>query len=390
MKPCHMPFALIVLGLALVGCATKTEQASSNGSQMKTSGITVSPYGILPDGREVMEYTMTNTAGMTMKVINYGGIVTSLIAPDADGKLQDIVLGFDSLDQYVANNPYFGCLIGRYGNRIANGAFTLEGTTYTLAKNNGQNHLHGGSKGFDKVFWHIEEYESPDGPALRLTYHSADMEEGYPGNLDVEVIYVLTDRNEWKIQYKATTDKKTIVNLTQHTYFNLSGDTRSDILNHELQMNAEGFIPVDETLIPSGEIQSVEGTPFDFRLPFAIGDRIDHDHVQIQRGGGYDHCWVLNGENGSMKHAATLTDPSSGRIVKVYTTEPGIQFYSGNFLDGSLTGKYETVYARRYGLCLETQHFPDSPNRPDFPAVVLNPGEVYQTETIYSFSVVAE
>ncbi len=355
-------------------------------SANEMQGIKVAPYGVLPDGREVNAYTLTNANGMALTVINYGGIVTSLMAPDKNGKVEDVVLGFDSLSQYVKNNPYFGCLIGRFGNRIAKGKFSLDGRDYTLAQNNGANHLHGGVRGFDKMFWNIEEHDSPDGPAVRLTYQSKDMEEGYPGNLDVEVIYVLTDDNAWKVHYKATTDAKTIVNLTQHTYFNLTGNTKRDILQHELLLNADRYIPVDETLIPTGALAAVEGTPFDFRSATVIGKGIDDPHVQVQRGGGFDHCWVLNDADTGLTHAATLRDPSSGRVLRVQTTEPGVQFYSGNFLDGTLTGKYNTVYAYRYGLCLETQHFPDSPNRPDFPSVVLNPGEVFESTTVFSFA----
>ena len=383
--------AIITLGalaLLALNCATKTDQQTmADSAEAKTSGkVRVSAYGNLPDGKAVSEFTLVNSQGMTMKVINYGGIVTSLTAPDRNGELADVVLGYDSLAQYVANNPYFGCLVGRYGNRIANGKFSLEGKEYSLAQNNDGNHLHGGNKGFDKVFWNIEEFASSEGPALRLTYRSPDMEEGYPGNLDVEVIYILTDKNEWKIRYRATSDKKTIVNLTQHTYFNLSGNTKADILNHELHLKADRFIPVDRTLIPTGEIASVAGTPFDFKTPTQIGARIDKDHPQLVFGRGYDHCWVLQDGGDSLKLAATLHDPSTGRVVTTYTTEPGIQFYSGNFLDGTITGKFNTVYQKRYGLCLETEHFPDSPNQKNFPSVELDPGEEYITETVYAFS----
>lgn len=350
-----------------------------------TYTIAHEPFGTLPDGREVLQYTLKNASGITMKVINYGGIVTSLLVPDKDGNFEDIVLGFDSLSQYVENNPYFGCLIGRYGNRIAGGKFSLDGTEYTLGRNNDQNHLHGGENGFHTVFWNIVAHDSPEGPALKLTYVSGDMEEGYPGTLSVEVIYILTDSNEWKIHYRATTDKKTIVNLTQHSYFNLSGNTRRDILGHELMINADRFVPVDATLIPTGELAAVEATPFDFTKMKPVGKDIEQDHPQLQTGGGFDHCWVLNESDELLTHAATVRDPVSRRQLDVYTTEPGIQFYSGNFLDGSLTGKYKTVYAQRYGLCLETQHFPDSPNQEHFPSVVLNPGEVYETTTVYAF-----
>lgn len=385
-------FPAITIGAALAlltfNCATKTDQQTmADSEQAQTTGkIRVSDYGNLPDGRPVSEFTLVNSQGMTMKVINYGGIVTTLTAPDRNGKFEDVVLGYDSLAQYVEDNPYFGCLVGRYGNRIANGKFLLEGKTYSLAQNNDANHLHGGNKGFDKVFWNIEEFASPEGPALRLTYLSPDMEEGYPGNLNVEVIYILTDKNEWKIRYRATSDKKTVVNLTQHTYFNLSGNTKTDILQHELYLNADRFIPVNKDLIPTGEILPVAGTPLDFKTPRVIGARIDKDHPQLAFGRGYDHCWVLQNDGDSLTLAATLHDPSTGRVMSTYTTEPGIQFYSGNFLDGSIRGKFNTVYQKRYGLCLETEHFPDSPNQKNFPSVELKPGEVYHTETVYAFS----
>jgi aldose 1-epimerase len=348
--------------------------------------VSVAPFGSMPDGTSISQYTLTNSKGMTMKVINYGGIITHLMAPDKNGTFEDVVLGHDSLSGYLKSNPYFGALIGRYGNRIGNGKFTLDGKTYTLAQNNGPNNLHGGPNGFDKRVWTIEEYPVDNGTALKLSYLSKDLEEGYPGNLQAEVIYHLTDSNELKINYRATTDKKTVVNLTQHTYFNLSGNTKSDILSHELFINADKFVPVDKTLIPTGELKPVSETPFDFKTPVAIGSRIEKDDQQLKFGTGYDHCWVLNRKTDSLELAATLHDPATGRVMSVYTTEPGIQFYSGNFLNGSITGKYNTVYNQRYGLCLETEHFPDSPNKKNFPPVVLNPGEVYTTQTVYAFS----
>lgn len=380
----NYPFVMfLAVVLVVAGCSQKTGQSE----QQTTGGIEKTPFGKLPDGREVVLYTLSNTLGMTMKVMNYGGIIVSLTAPDKNGNYEDIVLGYDSLPGYLKDSPYFGALIGRYGNRIAKGRFTLDGMGYQLAQNNLGNHLHGGLKGFDKVLWDIEPYPVKDGVAIKLTYTSNDMEEGYPGTLRAEVIYTLTSQNALKINYTATTDKKTIVNLTQHTYFNLSGNGKRDILQHELMLDADSFLPVDETLIPTGELRKVEGTPFDFRKPVAIGLRIGQNDEQLRIGGGYDHCWVLNGRGDSPRKVATLYDPVSGRLMMVYTTQPGIQFYSGNFLDGSITGKNNVIYNKHYGLCLETQHYPDSPNIPDFPTVVLNPGEVYSTETVYAFSV---
>lgn len=340
-------------------------------------------FGTLPDGRDVFRHVISNANGVEVHVINYGGIITHLKAPDRNGNIEDIVLGFDSLDGYLQQPPYFGAIVGRYGNRIANGKFTIDGKEFTLAQNNNGQHLHGGLTGFDKVFWNIERLDSAKGNGLRLTYRSKDMEEGYPGNLDIAVDYVLTDDNELKIDYSATTDKPTVVNLTQHTYFNLSGGRR-DILDHILEIPADRYIPVTDVLIPTGELAPVKGTPFDFTSPTTVGQRISADHKQLKIAGGYDHCWVLNGGDG-MKPAGTLYDSITGRTVEVRTTEPGIQFYSGNFLDGSITGKKGVVYKHRYGLCLETEHFPDSPNQPQFPSVLLTPGETYSTQTIYKF-----
>lgn len=381
---------IFTMASILISCGPKAEQQSTADSTMVKPSAAISsiPFGNMPDGREVKLFTLSNAGGMTMKVINYGGIIVSLTARDKQGVLEDVVLGYDSLSQYGKDNPYFGALIGRYGNRIAKGKFAIDGVSYQLAGNNNGNHLHGGVKGFDKIFWNIEPLDTAAGQALQLTYTSKDGEEGYPGNLAVEVIYILTDKNELKINYKATTDKKTIVNLTQHTYFNLSGNAKTDVLSHELMLNADQYIPVDKTLIPSNGLQDVSGTPFDFKTLTGIGTRINNKDQQLQFGEGYDHCWALNNPPGKDPAlAATLYDPASGRIMNVHTTEPGIQFYSGNFLDGSNTGKNGIVYKHRYGLCLETQKFPDSPNRPEFPSVVLSPGEVYSTQTIYAFSV---
>jgi aldose 1-epimerase len=344
-------------------------------------------FGKMSDGTAVDLYTLKNKNGMEAKITNYGGIVVSITVPDRHGKFGDVALGYDSLSSYIANNPFFGCLVGRYGNRIAKGKFKLDGVEYKLAVNNAPNHLHGGIKGFDKVVWKAEPVSEKNGVGLKLSYLSKDGEEGYPGNLNVTVQYTLTDSNALKIDYTATTDKPTLCNLTNHSYFNLSAGASKDILGHELTVLADRFTPVDKTLIPTGELKSVEGTPFDFRKPTRIGDRINDKDRQIQFGGGYDHNFVLNGEAGTLRLAAVASDSLSGRTMEVYTTEPGIQLYTGNFLDGTITGKSGIVYTKRYGFCLETQHFPDSPNRPKFPSTVLRPGETYRTTTVYKFRV---
>lgn len=379
--------AAALLGLA--SCGKKAEPAAPAEDSVTVADVKVTKdsFGKLADGTEVFRYTLKNANGIEMQVINYGGIVTALKAPDKNGVLEDIVLGYDSLSSYIKETPYFGAIVGRYGNRIAKGKFTIDGVTYDkLAKNNNGQHLHGGVKGFDKVFWNIEPIASSDGAAIKLTYLSKDGEEGYPGNLNIEVTYTLTDSNEWQIRYKATTDKKTIVNLTQHTYFNLSGNGKRDILGHELYLKSDQFVPVDKVLIPTGKLELVKGTPFDFNAATAVGARIKESHPQLKNGyDGYDHCWVLSSTD-SVKLAGSLVDPTSGRMLEIYTTEPGIQFYSGNFLDGSLTGKGGVVYKRNYGLCLETEHFPDSPNQPSFSSVLLAPGETYETYTAYRFS----
>ncbi len=354
----------------------------------KKTGITMNidkqAFGKTADGIPVDLYTLTNTNGVEATITNYGGIVVSFMAPDRNGKLEDVVLGYDTLQEYINNNPYFGAIIGRYGNRIAHGTFTLDGVEYTLVQNNGENHLHGGIKGFDKIVWQAEPFKDNDGVGIKLTYLSKDGEEGYPGNLSVTVVYILTNNNELKIDYTATTDKVTVVNLTNHSYFNLAGS--GDILEHELMINADWFTPVDEGLIPIGELRSVTGTPMDFTQPTAIGARIEQDTEQLRFGGGYDHNWVLNSGDGSLTLAGSVYEPTTGRILEVHTTEPGLQFYSGNFLDGTNTGKGGNVYEHRYGFCLETQHFPDSPNKPNFPSTVLNPDEKYATTTIYKFT----
>ncbi|HEU5235520.1 MAG TPA: aldose epimerase family protein, partial [Pyrinomonadaceae bacterium] len=324
------------------------------------SGQTVKKdnFGKTNDGQIVDIYTLTNKNGLEAKITNFGGIITSLKVPDRQGKIEDVVLGFDNLDGYLKGHPYFGALIGRYGNRIAKGRFTLNGVEYKLAVNNGENHLHGGIKGFDKVVWNAKPLKVPNGAALQLTYLSKDGEEGYPGNLSVKVIYTLTNTNDLKIEYWASTDKDTVVNLTSHSYFNFAGQGNGDILNHQLLISARRFTPTDAGSIPTGELKNVNSTPFDFTSSFQIGARINEDDQQLKFGKGYDHNFVLNGRIGTLRQAAVVYEPNSGRLMEIWTTEPGIQFYSGNFLDGTITGKEGKVYQQRYGFCLETQHFP--------------------------------
>lgn len=346
------------------------------------------PFGVTPDGQQVSIYTITNDNGVEARVIDLGGIIVSLKVPDRNGDLDDVVLGFDSLEGYVDEHPYFGAIIGRYGNRIANGQFTIDGDTYQLPVNNGPNSLHGGLRGFDKVVWDAEPFENEQGRGLILSYTSADGEEGYPGNLQTRVTYTLTNDDELIFDYHAVTDKATPVNLTQHSYFNLAGDGSGDVLDHQVMLNASTITAVDSTLIPTGELRPVEGTPFDFREPIAIGARIEADDEQLRFAGGYDHNFVIDRTAGeSLALAARVYEPTSGRTLEVLTTEPGVQFYTGNFLDGSLTGKEGVVYETRTGFCLETQHFPDSPNQPSFPSTILRPGEEYQSTTVFRFGV---
>jgi len=374
----------VMLGAA--GCRRDEPQPPAPpAAAPKGPTVTSERFGTMPDGTAVDIYTLRNANGVEVRAISYGGIITSLKAPDRAGALADIVMGFDTLDGYLAGHPYFGAIIGRYGNRIGKAQFTLEGKTYPLAKNNGPNHLHGGMKGFDKVVWTIGRAEGAN--AITFTRTSPDGEEGYPGNLKVAVTYTLTDANELVVDYHATTDKATPVNLTQHSYFNLAGDGSGDILGHELTINADRYTPVDDTLIPTGELAPVEGTPFDFRKPMAIGARINANHPQLVAGRGYDHNWVLNRSGGGQQFAARVLEPKSGRTLEITTEEPGIQFYAGNFLDGSLKGKAGRVYAHRTGFCLETQHYPDSPNKPDFPTTILKPGQEYKTRTVFKFGV---
>lgn len=347
--------------------------------------ISKAPFGKTKDGKNVEIYTLTNSRGSEAKIITYGGTVVSLKVPDKQGKLGDVVLGFDSIAVYEKHSAFFGALIGRYGNRIAKGKFSLDGRTYSLATNNAENHLHGGIRGFDKVVWTAKPSTDARGANLEMTYLSVDSEEGYPGNLSIKVVYTLTEDDQLKIVYSATTDKPTVVNLTHHSYFNLAGT--GDILDHRLLLNADRYTPTDKGSIPTGVLAQVAGTPFDFTKETAIGARIGQDDEQLKFGRGYDHNWVLARKGNGVELAARVYEPTSGRVMNVLTTEPGIQFYSGNFLDGSIPGKGGISYPFRSGFCLETQHFPDSPNHSNFPSTVLRPGQKYAQTTIYAFSV---
>ena len=366
---------LSVCIIFLTGCERSTE--------MK---VNKELFGEL-DGKPVDIYTLTNSNHIEIKITNYGGIVTSVKVPDKNGKLDDVVLGFNNLEDYKKKSPYFGCIAGRYANRIGNAEFVIDGEKFTLAKNNGENTLHGGLKGFDKVLWDAEPVTGKDFQSLKLTYLSRDGEEGFPGNLNVTVTYTLTDDNSFRIDYMASTDKATVINLTNHTYWNLAGEGSGDVLKHELMINADYFTPTDHGSIPTGELRPVENTPLDFRKSRAIGDGVDSDYEQVKLCRGYDHNFVINpDEDNEMKLAATIYEPAGGRYMEIYTTEPGVQFYSANFLFG-VTGKSGKAYAPRGAFCLETQHFPDSPNKPEFPSVVLRPGETYKSTTLHKFSV---
>ena len=365
--------SLTIGGLALAQAAAKHK-----------AGVQEKPYGT-QDGRPVTLYTLTNANGVEVDTMNYGGIILSIRVPDRKGQFADVVLGHETLEGYIPNPPYIGAIVGRYANRNANGTFTLDGKTYTLPKNDGPNTLHGGTdKTFNKVVWDGEPMKGKAGVAY--TYLSKDGDDGFPGNLKVRVTYTLTNSNELVIDYEATTDKTTAINLSQHSYFNLAGEGTGDILYHELMLNADRFTPVDKNLIPTGELRPVKGTPMDFTTATKIGARIDDNYEQLVLGHGYDHNWVINRKGDELTLAARVYEPTSGRILEVSTTQPGVQFYTGNFLDGTVTGKQGHVYKRRYGLCLETQHFPDSPNHPDFPSTILKPGETFKSKTVFKFS----
>lgn len=368
---------------------TSDQKKTSKNSEVKLKNeIKKTHFGQLPDGQNVDLFTLSNANGMEAKITNYGGIIVSLNVPDRSGENADVVLGFDSFEQYLEPHPYFGAIIGRYGNRIANAQFSINGDTYTLAQNNGKNSLHGGIEGFDKKVWDAETNVSDEKAQLILRHTSPDGDEGFPGNLEMEVTYSLNSNNELWMEYKATSDKPTVVNMTNHAYFNLTGNGANDVLTHEAILHADTFLPIDENIIPTGELRPVDNTPFDFRSVKSIGADIK-DEV-LKETNGFDHCWVLkNGKaNGNGLHqAAKVLEPNSGRVLEVLTTEPGMQFYTGNFLDGELKGKKGSVYDQYSGFCLETQHYPDSPNKPEFPSTLLKPGETYETTTVYKFSV---
>jgi len=369
-------FCLLALLLSV------TAEAGAGGPK---PGIKRSTFGKMSDGQTIDFYTLTNKNGVQVGIINYGGRVVSIRVPDRQGQMADVVLGFDNGDGYLGANPYFGAIVGRYANRIAKASFTLDGVEYKMAQNDGPNSLHGGVKGFDKVLWKAVELAKQNS-GLELTYLSKNGEEGYPGNLSVKVTYTLSDDNELWVDYRATTDKDTVLNLSNHSYFNLAGEGNGDILQHQMMIAASRFTPVDATLIPTGELRNVEGTPFDFRQPTAIGARIDGDDEQLKLGRGYDHNFVLDRKGAGLALAARVVEPKSGRVLEVKTDQPGIQFYTGNFLDGTVHGKGGKVYGHRFAFCLETQHFPDSPNHPSFPSTELKPGETYHHLTVFRFS----
>jgi aldose 1-epimerase len=365
--------------------ASTTEVADAASTAVKAN-VTRAPFGAAPDGAGVELFTMTNAGGMQVQATNYGATITSIKVRDRSGALGDVVLGFSSMESYHANAPYLGVVVGRYANRIANAQFKLDGKTHKLPANDGPNTLHGGLKGFDKVAWRPEPFERPGEAGVVLTHVSPDGDQGFPGTLTARVTYTLTDRNELAIDYHATTDGATVVNLTQHAYFNLAGEGAGPVLDHQLTLNADRYTPVNSRLIPTGELANVDGTPFDFRTAHAIGERINAGHPQLRFGKGYDHNFVINRQNDDLVLAARVEEPTSGRVMEVHTTEPGVQLYTGNHLDGKLVGKAGKTYGERSGFCLETQHFPDSPNQPSFPSTTLKPGEEYKSRTVYAFS----
>lgn len=363
----------------------ETKQEPNHELDFNAAEVTAAPFGTLPDGKAVQLFTLKNSKGTEVKISSYGGIIVSIMVPDKTGKMEDVVLGYDSLSGYLSRaNPYFGTIVGRFANRIAGGRFTLEGQQYQLDPNFRPNHMHGGNKGFDKVVWQAKEFKGDEGVGVRLQYTSPDGEEGYPGNLSTEVVYTLTEDNALKIDYQATTDKPTILNLTNHSYFNLTGNAKRDVLDHVLMIDADSMVPVNQNLIPTGQLKAVAGTPFDFNQPTAVGTRIAENDEQLKFGNGYDHSWAFANKDG-LQLVASVYEPQSGRFMEVFTTEPGMQIYTANYLNG--TGKGEANYKPRYAICLETQHFPDSPNQPNFPSVVLKPGESFQSTTSYRFSV---
>jgi aldose 1-epimerase len=389
LKRCIYGVSILSLASMNVQCKgdKKVEDTATEAKATEAVTIVKSEYGTTEKGEKVDSYKLKNQKGMEVDIITYGGIITSLKVPNKDGKSEEVVLGFNSLEQYMKPNPYFGALIGRFGNRIAKGKFTLDGKEYKLALNNDKNALHGGPEGFHRVVWTAEEAKGGDNASLKLKYVSKDMEEGYPGNLTVYVTYTLTNDNALDVVYEATTDKKTVLNLTQHSYFNLSSDFSKTILDHEITIDADKLVPVDATLIPTGELTDVTNTPFDFRKPKTVGKEIGAKDDQLKKGLGYDHCWVLNNQDKGERFAASAYDATSGRLLEVFTDQPGIQLYTGNFLDGTLPMRNGGTYAHRTGFCLETQHYPDSPNQKNFPSTVLSPGENYKTKTTFKFSV---
>jgi aldose 1-epimerase len=371
------------LASAVFACTAFMGMAQSK-SHNTNMLVTEKPFGKTPTNEAVTLYTLKNTQGMEVQIMNYGAIITKIIVPDKNEVMEDVVLGFDKAEDYIKDSPYFGAVVGRYGNRIAAGKFSLDGKNYTLAAQNNGQHLHGGLKGFDKRVW---KTTAKTANSITFAYLSQDGEEGFPGNLQVQITYSLNEENALSLAYEATTDQATVLNLCNHSYFNLSGNNKRDILDHSIQLNTPYFIPVNSVLIPTGEIKSVTGTPFDFTKAKKMGLEINANDEQIKAGGGYDHCFATKKAPGAFEQIAHVTEPISGRVMDVFTTEPGVQFYTGNFLDGHLTGKYGAVYSKRTGFCLETEHFPDSPNQANFPSTVLRPGEKYTSKTVYQFSV---